>query len=344
MPVSHLKYLVAPVTAIALLTSCAGGSSTPTTPNALQQNQSHARPNASCPCLYVANNTGTVSVYAAGASGTAPPIQKISGSKTGLNQPYGIAVDASGNMYVANYAGGSGSGSVTVYAAGATGNVKPTTTITGSNTGLVTPVGVALDPVNGDIYVANDYGGASGSGSVTSYAPGSNGNVSPTSTITGTNTGLLTPFGLALDASGNIYVPNPEAASITIYAAGATGNVAPMKTITGASTGLNLPYQVALDSSTNIYVANTNGNSLTVYAAGANGNVAPIRTIEGSATKLGMPEGIALDGSFSNNIYASNHSGLSVTAYAAGTKSNVRPILTIKGKKALSGPEGIVIR
>ena len=44
-------------------------------------------------------------------------------------------------LYVTNY----GSDSVTVYPAGATGNQAPIQNITGSNTGLIEPIGVAVD-------------------------------------------------------------------------------------------------------------------------------------------------------------------------------------------------------
>ena len=58
MIVQSLKYMLAAVTAISLLSSCAG-SSTPTTPPGFQQNQSHPgkRATSPCPCLYVANLT-----------------------------------------------------------------------------------------------------------------------------------------------------------------------------------------------------------------------------------------------------------------------------------------------
>jgi len=60
-------------------------------------------------------------VFAANASGNAAPLRTISGSATGLNVPSGIALDVSGNMYVANANGNS----VTEYAAAAAGNVAP---------------------------------------------------------------------------------------------------------------------------------------------------------------------------------------------------------------------------
>ncbi|PYO70626.1 MAG: hypothetical protein DMD64_16905, partial [Gemmatimonadetes bacterium] len=96
--------------------------------------------------------------------------------------------------------------SITVYAAGASGNATPTATIAGGNTGLNFPNGVALDGA-GNIYVVNEFSGsAGGPGTITVYAAGASGNVTPTATIAGGNTGLSIANGIAVDGAGNIYV------------------------------------------------------------------------------------------------------------------------------------------
>jgi len=357
---SHLRYPVATATAIALLTSCAGGSSTPAAPLAFQnQSLTPKRANA-CPCLYVANLGGTevpgsITVYPAGANGNAKPIQTIKGSKTGLNYPADVAVDANGNMYVVNSGYFGGPFSVTVYAAGATGNVKPIQTIRNgtSGSGLELPFGIALDPLNGDIYVANADGGSSGSstvGSVAIYAPGSNGYVPPIGIIEGSSTGLQSPRGLVLDASGNVYVSNGGNNSVTVYASGSTGNVAPTQTISGSKTGLAYVWGLALDADLNLYVANVQGDkathagSVTIYSPGSTGNVAPASTIGGGRTKLAAPFGVAVDGS-GNTYVASVNDPVAVTIYAAGKNGNIKPIDTIKGARTgLGNPHGIAIR
>jgi len=92
--------------------------------------------------MYVSESKNMIEVYAAGSSGTTPPIATISGSNTGLNNPQGIAVDSQGNIYVANNSGAS----ITEYAAGSNGNVSPIATISGSNTGLTIPYALAIGP------------------------------------------------------------------------------------------------------------------------------------------------------------------------------------------------------
>ena len=128
-------------------------------------------------------------------------------------------------FYVANFTGNS----ITVYAAGATGNTSPTATIAGSNTGLNGPIGVAFDAA-GQLYVSDG-----NSNSITVYAAGATGNATPTATIAGTNTGLNSPAGIALDAAGRLYVGNLDNNTITVYTAGATGNATPAATIAGSN-------------------------------------------------------------------------------------------------------------
>jgi hypothetical protein len=125
-----------------------------------------------------------VTVYGAGEYGDVAPIQTIEGNNTGLSNPFGVAVDASGNIYVPNDGYNSSDNSVTVYAAGANGNVSPIQTISGSNTGLLGPLAIALDGT-GDIYVTNCCPFGTYKGSITVYASGANGNVSPIRTISG---------------------------------------------------------------------------------------------------------------------------------------------------------------
>src|SRR2546422_1060764 len=162
--------------------------------------------------LYVTNDAGSVTVYAAGASGNVAPIATIGGSSstdnTGLNYPVGIARDGAGRLYVTN----PGPNTVTVFAAGASGNATPATTIStispANQTGY--PTGIALDAA-GNVYVTNNQYRATGNGiypSVTVYAPGASGNAAPTRTITGAHTGMNGPVGIARDAAGNLYVAN----------------------------------------------------------------------------------------------------------------------------------------
>jgi sugar lactone lactonase YvrE len=262
--------------------------------------------------IYVADALATsVFVYPAlGKSVGLPnevPLVTVTGSKTGLSYPQGIALDSSSNIYVAD----EGAVSVFVYSAGSKGNVAPTTTISGSNTELDTPEGIVVDS-SLNIYVADDGDGScDGTESVYVYPLGSNGNAAPSATISGGNTGLCYPYGIALDSSGNIYVADEGAASVFVYPPLASlpkqpnyPNVTPIATISGNNTGLSGPYGIALDFSGNIYVADFSANSVFTYPAlGGTGwvagtpatySVTPTATISGPLTELGEPQFIAV--------------------------------------------------
>src|SRR5436309_2555012 len=300
--------------------------------------------------LYVTNDAGSVTVYAAGASGNVAPIATIGGSSstdnTGLNYPVGIARDGAGRLYVTN----PGPNTVTVFAAGASGNATPATTIStispANQTGY--PTGIALDPA-GNVYVTNNQYRATGHGmypSVTVYASGASGTAAPTRTITGAHTGMNGPVGIARDAAGNLYVANAGNSccglgnSITVYGAGARGDAAPTATIVGGNTGLDAPSGVALDAAGHLYVANADGNSITVYGSRATGNATPSATIRGGGTGLNRPVGIALDAA--GRIYVANSGDNSITVYAAGASGNAAPLLTIAGATTgLNAPLGI---
>jgi sugar lactone lactonase YvrE len=194
--------------------------------------------------IYVTNSNNSVTVYAAGSTGNVAPAATITGLSTGLVTPIGITLDSASNIYVAS----SGNNSIVVFAAGSTGNATPTAVISGLSTGLATPSGIALDG-SGDIYVTNAV--SAPSASVLEFAAGSTGNVAPTSSISGSNTGLSVPFGIALDAADNIYVANSGVSgilgnSITVYAADSNGNVTPAAKIQGANTTLNAPLLIAI--------------------------------------------------------------------------------------------------
>jgi len=218
------------------------------------------------------------------------------GSITGnLHSPFQIAVDSNGHVYVANQLD-----SISVYAPGPAGVNGAIAVIQGANTGLTTLHGVAVD-ATGDIFASNS-GGEGGvviPPSILEFAPGSNGNVAPMRTIVGPNTQLSSPFGIAVDSTGNIYaaggVPTP---GVSVFANGANGDVAPLARITGSNTTLVDPEGVAVDASGKIYVADGTHfrgpgpgvhNEIAVFAPGANGNVAPIAIISGLATGISGP-------------------------------------------------------
>jgi hypothetical protein len=146
--------------------------------------------NDGCPassCRHVVGST--ITVYAPGSTKVLRTITKT------VDQPFALAFDGSGNLYVANY----GVNTVTVYAPGST---KVLRTI---EKGVDRPDALAFDG-SGNLFVAN-YPCRFAScrnmaSSVTVYAPGS------AKVLRTISQGVASPLTLAFDLSGNLYVAN----------------------------------------------------------------------------------------------------------------------------------------
>ena len=242
-----------------------------------------------------------------------------------LNLPYGVAVDAAGNVYIAD-SSNSRIREVTV----ANGNIS---TVAGNGTygysgdsgpatsaELRLPAGVALDAA-GNLYIAEN------DSNVIRKVTAANGNIS---TVAGSGPGNRGDGGPAtsallsyvddatLDASGNLYIADSGNNRVRKVAANGTitavaGNGTPGYTgDNGPATSaeLNSPGGVAVDSAGNVYISDTN-NSVVRKVAAATGI---ITTVAGNGTKgysgnsgaatsaqLAYPYGLALDGS--GNLY-----------------------------------------
>jgi streptogramin lyase len=223
-------------------------------------------------------------------------------SGSGFDVPSGLAIDAAGNAWVTNQ---TASGSVTeLNSSGAlVNNYNPA----GSNFDL--PLGVAID-ASGNAWVVNDEGGSDTNGSVTELNSSGAlvGSYNNTNT-TGAN--FNGPDWLAIDASGNVWVPNESGTSVTVLASNGTlvSNYNP--------TGSNFdgPNGIAIDASGNAWVTNSNGNSITKLSSGGAlvGNYTP--------SDSSVPYGIAIDAS-GNAWVASNGSAFVTELTSAGALVN----------------------
>jgi len=223
-----------------------------------------------------------ITVFAAGSNGDAPPIAILSGDKTQLTEPASIALDAAGNIYIADRYP---SETIKEFAAGSNGNVPPIATIVGDKTGISDlDGGIALDS-QGNIYVSQKRVPET---QILEYAAGGRGNIAPIATIIGAEEGNFIQ-GLALDSKNNIYAATDRA--VREYAAGSNGNVLPIATIeggffAGVFGGITT---IGLDIRDYIYVffSNEPTSSVYVFAAGSNGDAAPIAVISGDKTLIG---------------------------------------------------------
>lgn len=254
-------------------------------------------------------------------SGTYSPA--ILGS-TGSN-PFGIVVDPTGNVYVANYGGstvtkllpnGSAAGSpwpVTVgtnpagLALDSAGNVYSVNFGT-RDVSKITPAGsvstlgatgpdpysLALDST-GNVFTANNDASGSGAGSVTkiptSGSPSNLGSTGPGSY----------PRAIAVDSAGSVYTANYGTNNITKITA--AGNVTTSWASTGAASG---PYGIAVDSNGNVYTANLGNDTVSKLLpdGSAAGGPWPVLISPGSG-----PHALAIDSAgnvFTANGYSSN--------------------------------------
>ena len=252
----------------------------------------------------------TVSTLAgtAGVSGTADGI----GGAAQFNNPVGIAVDASGNVYLADTGNHtirkvSSSGQVITLAGnpGVVGDQNGT----GAGALFCQPSGIAVDG-GGNVYVA-DTGNhmirkITSGGVVTTLA----GCSSVTGFVDGTGSGALfnAPGGLALDGSGNLIVADTlnnlirkvTPAGVVTTLAGAI-NYGSFDG-TGTNATFNLPSAVAVDGAGNVYVADTYNATIRMIAPGGgvttlSGSTCTSGFVDGAGTaaKFNFPGGIAVD-------------------------------------------------
>jgi uncharacterized protein (TIGR03437 family) len=232
-----------------------------------------------------------------------------------LDLPLGLALDSSGNLYIADSVNQrirkiSGGVITTVAGSGTAGYTGDKGVATSAE--LLNPSAVAVDS-NGNIYIAD-----TGNHVIREVVTGTAATTAGVAagdiiTIAGTNTGgyagdgglsglaqLDLPTGVAVDSSGNIYIAD-SGNNVIREISGATGII---NTLVGGiiTTQLNDPETVLVDSSGNLYISEQNGVRISKFS---NGNLTLIAGNgyigysgdNGPATQASLddPTGIALD-------------------------------------------------
>ena len=199
----------------------------------------------------------TVSLYA--GTGTASETNGAIASAT-FNAPYAITYDGSGALYVADYSGN------TIRKI-----VVSTGTVSTIASGLSGPAGIVYDPVSSSLYVTNSGANTILKMSTTgTYSVYAGSGTAALTNGTGTAAAFSLPNGIAVDASGNIFVADQSNNVIRKIASGGV--------VTTFATGFTTPRGVATDISGNLYVSD--GNNL-IYLVSSSGTVT---TIAGNGT------------------------------------------------------------
>jgi hypothetical protein len=213
--------------------------------------------------LHPAANVAALSALASGSTAYTPALVTVPSDWTlslnfvggGLSEPTQVALDAGGNVWVANY-----NNAVTELSpAGAA--LSPAQGFTGG--GLEESFGIAVDAA-GHVWVCNEQSSSSinsGRGSLTKLAADG-------SILSGTDGyaggGLDFPDAIAIDASGNVWIGNFGNSTLSAFsAAGAV--LSPAAGFTGG--GLSFPTGIAFDAGGNLWVADSGASQVSAFSA-----------------------------------------------------------------------------
>ncbi len=224
------------------------------------------------------------------------PIATITGS-SGIAANSAMAVDAQGNLYLANHVGAS------KYAAGISVFPMGKTAASRSIANVNEPQFVAVDAA-GDIFVDE------ANADVEEFTPGGGAVPSRVLSASTSPAGIDQPYGLAVDAKGNLYVANAGSIGVSVYAPGTS--TTPVAVI---SNGTNGAQWLAFDAAGNLYVANDGASNVAKYAPPFTNASVPARTF-GSGATISGPQAMALDAK--GNVYVVNGTLQNVVEFSPG--------------------------
>jgi DNA-binding beta-propeller fold protein YncE len=236
----------------------------------------------------------------------------------GILAERGIAVDSSGNVFIANYKNTDPNAVIDEISAGCatTACVKPLA-------GLFSiPWGVAVDGA-GNVFVADESAGelseiqASGGHATVKTLGGAYGN----------------PISVAVDGSGNLFFA--DTGSGTAKEALASSGYATVKTL---ASGLYLPGGIAVDSSGNVFISDT-GNHAVKEIEAVNGSVPASPVINSLGSGFQYPQGIAVDSS--GNVFVLDSGTSAQAAYEILAADGYTTVKTLS--KGFDSPTGMAL-
>jgi sugar lactone lactonase YvrE len=281
---------------------------------------------ASAGIANVAVSCGPLALLAGAVGG--PGSSDGQGVNARFNNPFSVATDSAGNIYVAdNYNETirkiTPTGLVSTLAG--TAGLSGATDGTGSGARFAGPAGVAVDSA-GNVYVAD-----AGNYTIRKItAAGVTSTFAGTAQQYGSADGTASaarfsfPYGLALDVAGNLYVADTSNQTIRkITPAGAVSTLAGTAGQSGAADGngsaakFNFPQGIAVDPSGVVYVADTANDTIRkITPAGM------VTTLAGSAAHPGTADGTGAAAAFNlpmglvtdpaGNLYVADSSGNTV--------------------------------
>jgi hypothetical protein len=310
------------------------------------------------------DTTFTTLAGTAGGEGSADG----TGSAALFKYPNGVAVDATGNVYIADESNHTirkiTSGGVVTTLAGTAGS-QGSTDGTGSAARFASPAGVAAD-VEGNVYVADRANHSIRkitSGGVVTTLAGSSASDTGSSDGAGSSARFWAPRSVAVDDRGTVYVA--DTANHTIRKITPGGEVSTLAGTagslgstdgTGSAARFYQPRGVAVDAARNVYVADwvnhtirkiTSDGVVTTLAGTAGSSGSTDGT--GSAARFNRPLGVAVDAA--DNVYVtdgSNHTIRKITSGGvvttlAGTAGSTGSTDGIGSAAQFDSPAGVAV-
>jgi len=243
--------------------------------------------------------------------------------------PSGVAVDGSGDVFVAN------NDDNTVNEIVASGGVvTSSSTIITVGSGFSNPYSVAVDG-SGDVFVA-DY-----THNEVKEIVAVNGVVTSSSTVNvvGSSSNFSEPSGVAVDGSGDVFVGDYGHNEVKEIVA-VNGVVTSSSTVNVVGSGFDGPSGVAVDASGDVFVADYLHSAVKEIVA-SSGVVTSSSTVITVGSGFSYPAGVAVDASGDVFVTDDDHNAVEEIVAVSGAVSSTSTVNTLGG--SYSYPESVAV-
>ncbi len=264
----------------------------------------------------LSGSSGIIATAYASGIGTGPQIAFEPGVITtlggGFGNPFGVAVDASGNIYVAD----TSNNAVKEMPPGCASS----SCATSLGGGFKQPFGVAVDG-SGQVYVADTYDNL-----VKEMPPG----CASSGCAISLGGEFKSPQGVAVDGSGNVFVADAGNNAVKEMPSGCASS----SCVTTLGGDFSFPYGVAVDGAGEIYVADTYNGAVKEMPPGCTSSSC-VTTLGGG---FSFPSGVAIDGA--GDVYVADSGNDALKEMPSGCAST-NCVTTLGG--GFSAPRGTAV-